>query len=315
MDRTSPRDFAERADLAVEDDRLSSTQALAEPSTAQRPKYLSPSSTSVYRQCARKWKYRYVDRRPDPPGDAALAGTFAHRVLEDLMALPADRRTVPEAKTIAKQLFPEMTQDPDYQALNLDEPGARQFRWRAWTAIEGLWTIEDPAGVKVHATEHDVQVEIGPVPFRGIVDRIDVTDDGLVISDYKSGKAPSRRFAEERLNQVLLYAAAVEASTGNRPERARLLYLGQSIIEVESTADAIAEVSVGLADTWTQLVTDVDRNAFDASVGPLCAWCPFVDTCDEGQVEVRRRADAGMVRFDAPGLAVLNLAPAAPLAS
>ena len=67
---------------------------------------------------------------------------------------------------------------------------------------------------------------LGSVPFRGVIDRVEVEADGLAISDYKSGRAPNPRFAEERLSQVLLYAAAVEAELGPLAEkRLRLLAL------------------------------------------------------------------------------------------
>jgi len=306
MPRT-PVDVAERADLALEDDRLLAGKP-SPPATDLRPRYLSPSSASMYKQCARKWKYRYVDKLADPPGEAALAGTFAHRVLELLLQLPAEQRTVDEAKRLARAVWPETAKDLDYKALRLDDAGERQFRWRGWQAVEGLWTIEDPASVTVHATEHDVKIEVGGVPFRGIVDRIDVEKDHFVISDYKSGRAPSMRFVDERLAQVLLYAAAVRELMGATPSRARLLYLGQSIIDIEVTDANLAHAIGTLQTTWKSLISDCDRQEFSPQTGPLCAWCPFVNQCDAGQVEVRQRHAAGKVRPDAPGLRVLPAA-------
>lgn len=307
-DRATPVDIAERADLALEDDHFGragrSLVATAQPKPI-RPRHLSPSSTSLYRQCARKWKFRYLDRLPDPPGEAALAGTFAHRVLEVLLQLPASDRTIDEAKRIARRVWPETAGDDDYKALQLDDAAARHFRWRGWQAVEGLWKLEDPRDVMVHATEHDVQIDIAGVPFRGIVDRIELVDGHLVISDYKSGRAPSARFAGERLTQVLLYAAAVHASTTQRPSKARLLYLGQTVIDVDVTDENLGEATDMLQQTWSSLSRDCARMTFDATTGPLCAWCPFLGECSEGMVEVQRRSEAGMVRADAPGLQVL----------
>ena len=62
------------------------------------------------------------------------------------------------------------------------------------------------------------------MPFRGIVDRLDEEGDGLVVTDYKSGKAPSARFRRGRLDQVLLYAAAVEQATGEKLNELTELY-------------------------------------------------------------------------------------------
>ncbi len=269
------------------------------------PKYLSPSSAGMFRQCPRKWKHRYVDRLPDPPGEPALVGTFAHRVLELLLQMPPEQRTKDRAKTLAREVWPEIETDADFNNLGLTADAAREFRWRSWLAIEGLWHLEDPATVTVEATEQDVQVTIGGVPFRGIIDRVDVEPDGLIIADYKSGKAPSQRFAADKLDQVLLYAAALSELSGIQPAKARLLYLNQRIIEVEVTAENLGEVTTELQDTWKQLHQALESDEFETSTGPLCAWCPFIEHCPDGQAEVEIRHLAGRVREDAPGLRVI----------
>ena len=62
------------------------------------PRSFSPSSAGLWKQCPRRWRYRYVEKLPDPPGIPALIGTFAHRVLELLCNEPATDRTVDRAR-------------------------------------------------------------------------------------------------------------------------------------------------------------------------------------------------------------------------
>ena len=57
---------------------------------ADLPRYFSQTAAGTYRQCPLRWKYRYIDKLPDPPGEPALVGSFAHRVLELLCDKPAD---------------------------------------------------------------------------------------------------------------------------------------------------------------------------------------------------------------------------------
>ncbi len=287
---------------------------VAEPDKGTRPTRLSPSGASLFRQCPRRWKFRYLDRLPDPPGVPALAGTFAHRVLEVLLGEDAPNRTPDRAKEIAREVWPEIAADPDFVALGLDADAEREFRWRGWLAVQGLWAIEDPTAVQVDSTELDIEVEIAGVPFRGIVDRIDLDDHGRVISDYKSGRAPSPRFAADRLTQVLLYAAAVHADTGAMPTRARLLYLGQKIVDIDVTVDNIAEAVGELQDTWSRLNAACDSGSFEARTGPLCGWCPFVEGCPEGSAEVQQRVNEGRMRLDAPAVDLVAFEEAAALA-
>ncbi len=201
---------------------------------------------------------------------------------------PADR-TVDTAKALARQEWPEVEGDDDFIALGYDDAESKRFRWKSWQAIEGLWALEDPKSVEVRATEQDVEATLGGVPFRGIVDRLDEEGDGLVVTDYKSGKAPSPRYRRARLDQVLLYAAAVTESAGEMPVRARLLYLGQRPVGIDVNQAEIDEVVGKLAATWTDLTTACSKDEFEPRTGPLCGWCPYVDKCAEGTREVAKR--------------------------
>ena len=284
-------------------------------SKIEPPPYLSPSSSSTFRSCPRRWKFRYIDRLPDPAGEAAIAGTFAHRVLEELMELPSQDRSTDQAKSLARQLWPETADDPEFIALDLDEAAQRRFRWLAWTAIEGLWHLETPSDVHVVANEQKIDTVLNDVPFRGIVDRLEregpSEDSALIVSDYKSGRAPSPRFQADRLEQVLLYAAAVEASSGERPKAARLLYLGQCIVATEVTSELIESAVGALSDTWGELNLAVQRTEFDASPGPLCGWCPYAGVCPEGLEELQLRHSSGRIKSSAPSLSFLESARSA----
>lgn len=270
------------------------------------PRRLSPSGAGTFEQCPRRWRMRYVERLPDPPGESALAGSFAHRVLELFMQREPADRTVETAKLIAREEWPEIEADDDYRALGYDEAASKAFRWRAWKAIEGLWALEDPKTVEVRATEQDIQAELGGVPFRGIVDRLDEEGDGLIVTDYKSGKAPSPRYRRGRLDQVLLYAAAVKEATGEMPVRARLLYLAQRPVGIDVTQAELDGVVEKLAGTWSAINRSCALDEFEPRTGPLCGWCPYVDRCPEGTKEVAKRQAkrnaeaAALVDLEAP---------------
>ncbi len=271
------------------------------------PPYVSPSSLATFKSCSLKWKFKYIDRLPDPSGPAALVGSFVHLILEELCKLPAHLRSQEQAKAIAKELWPEFEQEEDYANLKLDDEQAREFRWQAWIATTGLWKLEDPAEVDVVSTEQVVRCDIGDVPFKGIIDRLETVNGEVIVGDYKSGKAPGNRWRSDSIAQVLLYAAAINEIEKRPPSKAKLLYLGQKTLEVTVTERRLEQVAQDLQEVWQAINTAIANASFEAKPTVLCGWCSFVTECDTGAAEVRKRAKAGKLKKTAPALALLDL--------
>ncbi len=272
---------------------------------AEIPPYLSPSSASAFTGCPRRWRFKYIDRLPDPSGHAALVGTFAHRVLELLCQDEPNKRTMDQAKDFARSAWDEFAATEDYVALELNDDEARAFRWQAWLAIAGLWDIEDPSTVEVVSTEQKVQVELGSVPFVGVIDRVDRIGTDLVVSDYKSGTLPAYRWRQDKIQQVMLYAAALASHTGRQPSRARLLYLGQKILDVRVTQSRIDNALTMLSEAWVEIDKACSNDEFEPRPTVLCGWCPFVTQCPEGRAELISRADSGRLPAHAPSAALV----------
>tara|TARA_B100000686_G_C16767850_1_gene963033 strand:- start:593 stop:1420 length:828 start_codon:yes stop_codon:yes gene_type:complete len=271
------------------------------------PRFYSNSASSTYEQCPLRWKYKYIDKYPDPPGLAAVIGTFTHSVLENLCKEPPTQRTVEQAKTISKNVWATTIRSKDFCSLDLDENARRNFKWKAWNAIEGLWLLEDPTMVDVETTEKRVTANLSGVPFIGYIDRLDRNVDGLVVTDYKTGRLPRLEDRTKAFGQVVLYAAAVEETLGERPTRSRLLYLGSEILEIDISESLLNEEKSRLAESWSRLNKDCNNGDFKPNTGPLCGWCSFVTKCDAGTKEVKLRVNKGRMREDAPARKLLGI--------
>ena len=144
--------------------------------TLERPKHLSPSGAAKYRQCPRAWRFRYIEKRPDPSGEAALVGKFAHSVLEELMKLPAELRTPLSAAAIATKRLGEQsaaktrTSSPLalMRRLRRSSVGRRGVPLR----VSGTWRTRRSVQ-RGFALNYKVKTTIWGVPFLGIIDRID----------------------------------------------------------------------------------------------------------------------------------------------
>ena len=58
---------------------------------------LSPSRAGDFLTCPLLYRFRTIDRLPEPPSPDAVRGTVVHKVLEDLFDLPAVERTPEQA--------------------------------------------------------------------------------------------------------------------------------------------------------------------------------------------------------------------------
>src|SRR3970282_2052712 len=83
--------------------------------------------------------------------------------------------------------------------------------------------------------ELDMVEDLDGITIRGILDRIDRGADGrLIITDYKTGKAPPERFALPAFFALKIYALLIRRRTGETPKELRLLYLsGPTLYRLE----------------------------------------------------------------------------------
>lgn len=233
------------------------------------------------------------------------------------MKLPNEKRSQNEAKQIARNIFDSQIQkDTEYINLNLDEGASKKFRWEAWAAIKGLWSLEDPTQVEVKATEKMLNTKLGGVSFLGFIDRVDDGPGGISILDYKSGKFPTyKKSKEEKLEQVYLYAAAYETMEGITPSEVKIYFTNPmesnknigTIVE-KVTEDTTQSVVEDFIQTHSSIQSDTESKNFEAKPGPLCGWCFYVDKCEQGQSYVEERHQKGSLKATAPAIEILKLA-------
>ena len=154
------------------------------------PTSLSPSKVSSFTDCALAFRFSVIDRLPEPPSVAAAKGTVVHRALELLHCLPPAERTLDAALACLPRATDDVLGSDEYRELELaDRDG---FLADAETLVRRYFAIEDPSRVRAIGLELRMEAEVGGVRLRGVIDRLELDDDGgLVVTDYKTGKVPS----------------------------------------------------------------------------------------------------------------------------
>jgi putative RecB family exonuclease len=245
------------------------------------PPSLSPSSVSAFKSCPLAFRFAYIDRLPEPPSPAATKGTLVHRALELLMLRPPADRTVNAALGELATARVEMADDPEYAGLELTDEERAAFDADAEELVRRYFRLEDPKAVNPIGLELKLTAQLGRVTLRGVVDRLELDDNGeLVVTDYKTGSVPSEYAENARLSGVHIYAALCEQMLGRRPARVQLYYLSKpEAIIATPTAQSVAGVGRRADALWAAILRACEREDFRPHPGPLCEYCTFKPYC------------------------------------
>ena len=248
---------------------------------------LSPSRAADFKQCPLLYRFRAIDRLPEPPSPAQLRGSVVHAALEQLYALPAPQRGPDTALTLVDPALDQvLAEKPDLAGEIAPELRAELLA-EARALLAGYYRLEDPTRFEPDCCEQRVEVELEDgTLLRGFVDRIDVAPTGeMRVVDYKTGKAPpeARALAEfKAMFQMKFYAVALLRSRGVLPTRLRLLYLADGqILDYSPDHDELLRFEKTLMAIWRAIQTAGVSGDFRPRQSALCDWCAHRCHCPE----------------------------------
>ncbi len=227
------------------------------------------------------FRYSAIDKLPDPPSPAAALGTLVHRALELLYARPAAGRTHHAALSDLDRAATMLGAGQDGQALGLGGGDTDEVMAKATRLIEGCFSLEDPQTVRPIGLELRLEALIGGARVRGVIDRLELDADGqLIVTDYKTGRAPSALSEQQKLLGVNTYATLVERVCGVRPARVQLLHLAEPVaIVVEPSARSVRGLDIKVGAMWQAVERACASADFRPRVSRLCDWCSFRAYC------------------------------------
>jgi putative RecB family exonuclease len=247
---------------------------------------LSPSRAADFMQCPMLYRFRVVDRLPEPPSPAAARGSLVHAVLEQLFDLPPQERTTGNATDLVPGAWARMVeQEPALatllQADEDDSVTVEDWFEQAASYVERWFTLEDPTRLEPLERELYVEAKVGDLTIRGYVDRLDQAADGrLRVVDYKTGRAPSETFEARALFQLKFYALALWRSRGVLPARLQLVYLrdGQ-VLWIDPTEDELLATERKIRALWKAIEQAATTGDWRPRPGRPCTWCAHQAVC------------------------------------
>jgi putative RecB family exonuclease len=244
---------------------------------------LSPSRAADFMTCPLLYRFRVIDRLPEPPSPAATRGTLVHAVLERLFDEPASGRTPQAARGLLPGQWERLlAEEPALGTMFEDE--AEQGVWldEAGQMLDRYFTLEDPTRLEPAQREMSVRAMLeSGLALRGYIDRLDVAPTGEIrIVDYKTGTAPREEYEARALFQMKFYAVALWRSGGTIPRMLQLIYLGNGEL-VRYTPDEADLVATERKINALWQAIDRARSSGDWRPRPsrLCSWCSHQAMC------------------------------------
>ncbi len=247
---------------------------------------LSPSRAGDFMTCPLLYRFRTIDRLPEPFSPDAVRGTLIHKVLEDLFDLPAGDRTPEQARDLLVPTWEQLLEaEPELAEMFTGEgPEVAEWLGGCRTVLDRYFQLEDPS--RLEPAERELYVEAvldSKLLLRGFVDRLDVAPDGaLRVVDYKSGRAPSEGWEAKALFQMKFYALVLWRTRGVVPAMLQLVYLGSGelVRYVPDESDLLA-TERKVEAIWKAIARATDDRDWRPHRSRLCDWCSFQALCPE----------------------------------
>jgi putative RecB family exonuclease len=273
----------------------------------QLPGSLTPSKVSTFKECALAFRLSVIDKVPEPPSLQAFKGTVVHRALELLMwEEEQGARTPTVAFEKLERALDELLAGAEGTALGLAGEQVDELTEDARALVANYFVLEDPNRVRVIGTELRLQVDMnapadddGTVSrfrLRGIIDRLELNEQGeLIVTDYKTGRAPGQSHEQARLGGVHFYALLCEQVLGRRPAMVQLFHLREPLAICSTPDDqSINGLERQATAIWAAVKRACLLDDFRPKPGRLCDWCGFHAYCPAwgGDPALARRAPA-----------------------
>ncbi len=234
---------------------------------------ISYSALQTFENCPLKYKYSNIDKVKEPKSKEAIFGTLLHSTL-NFIHTPA-------------LVAPNLEQALDYFSKNWnseifeDELEERAAFSLGVSMVQKYYQKNNPADFIIVDLESPFQIEIGDHVISGIIDRIDKTEDGYEIIDYKTTK---KMPSQEKVDNDLQLSVYLQAFLKRYPKeienidkiKVSLYYLKHGVkLSSTRTQEQLEKVR----SLFLEVIAEIEKGNFPPNVNPLCDWCGYQKIC------------------------------------
>lgn len=251
---------------------------------------ISYSGLDTFQNCSLKYKFQNIDKIKEPKSKEAVFGTLIHGTMKFIHA--------------PSLLQPKLEEALDYFTRNWNsdvfenELEERSAFSQGVAMIQEYYKKNNPTDFNIVDLESRFAIEIddnrnNPVKsstddhgarkhiVSGIIDRIDKTEDGYEIIDYKTTK---KMPSQEKVDNDLQLSVYLNAFLSRYPKEAEnldkitvsLYYLKHGVKLSSTRTKEQLETANKL---FLEVIAAIEEEKFEPNVTPLCDWCGYQKIC------------------------------------
>ena len=242
---------------------------------------LSPSSATDFKSCPQLFKFRAVDRLPEPVSGAAARGSLVHAVLERLFAEAPRMRTPGRAIDLLEALWTEVKGETEFRPDGMADPQEDAWLEESARLLRNYFKLEDPRMLNASRLEWWVEYELTDIHLRGVIDRLEERPDGTwVLTDYKTGRVPGESRELSAFFGLRFYALVCWRAFGVIPREIRLVYLADpAVLTLEPNERMLVAFERQMLALASAIRRAADGDDWRPRPSPFCMSCSFHDRC------------------------------------
>ncbi|MFA5994641.1 MAG: PD-(D/E)XK nuclease family protein [Parcubacteria group bacterium] len=238
---------------------------------------ISYSAFDSYQNCSLKYKFQNIDHIKTPKSKEAVFGSTVHETMKFIHTPGILSPTLDQAmEHFSNAWNPAVFDTPDEERAAFSQ-GVR--------IIQDYYQKNNPANFNIVDLESRFQIEIGSGSNKhiisGIIDRIDKTEDGYEIIDYKTTK---KMPSQEKVDNDIQLSVYLQAFLARYPKEIEyidkltvsLYYLKHG---VKLSATRTVEQLKQSEQLFLETIARIEEGGFEPNMNPLCDWCGYQHIC------------------------------------
>jgi RecB family exonuclease len=237
----------------------------------------SHSALENFRSCPLRYKYENIEKLKVPKTPEAIFGSLIHST----MKLIHDSGMLPPTQQEALAFFTTNWKSDSYK----NEVEERMAFAQGIRIIQDYYKKNDISAAQILDLESRFSIQLEDKNethlISGFIDRIDKTEDGFEIIDYKTArKLPPQEKVDENMQLLIYLMAFVKRypQFENELEKVKLsLYFLKHGVKLTTfkNQEQLEQAKERVLET----IHEIQKSDFKPNPTPLCDWCGFQKIC------------------------------------